>query len=1481
MSAARGPSRPLFALACLALLLSAAGGQFAASGAGAQAGGELAGEPSFGAPADTFLGTSPLEASGEAWATAKRAGTLARYTDAGGWDLLPAPVDSGGAPILAPRFETSPDVGRTTPRGGVVISGIAKDAEEEEFRFLVVREPGGALREAPAPPEAVLGPKPTFLEAGIAPLLAAQEGAGGATRAFVVRSRTGINAQSVLAYVAGAWSSEPVCAGTSPGPACAAPESGFRSLAIEASGGEAWLLGAGAAPGEGIELFRREPGGGPGGMPVWRRQSLGPPGSLGERFGQEAPLGVALEARGQGQALTVSDAGVWFDARLGAGGESYDATAYYDIGQGEVAASWCDLQAPAGLCSQPLEAELPAQGRSFAWPGNGAGEPYGQRVVTGVGQGAILSLAGAAFERIPLAGGNAGGPQGAALSAPDEGWLGADPPVRLTRSPAAAALRSWPVPFRRPLTAVAPEPGAPVAALGSEALAVGALGQVARYVPGLGWEPDFLLTSSGKRATPTLRGVAWPEPDRAFAVGDKGAMWVWQSATGLWELDPAQPPGLVRGNFTAIAFDPARPSRGYAVGKQGLLLRYGRTWTQEPLPAGIPAEANFTSVGFAGGEAIAAWKFPVLPSERYEGGVIVNDGSGWRVDDVATAALGGAVPELVAGLPDGGAAIALEEGVGEGSQAIERDATAAPWQPAPGGWLGHPTALAAIREGGAVRAIVSVAEAGSDRDFGTDLDQALNPPLPGQPPLLTDPYPLPSDGLVVRQTATGWRDEQRQAYPLPPSESGRSAYDLPGRPDSMLALLVAPDGGQGWAVGGETGSNVTFQGYAAQTAEVMRYGAAAAPPANASSAPVATDPGLVNFAVGGNAMCAGPCADLSGTGIAPDRWLRAAVSRATGVGGLRAFLYSGPGIAPRGFGFSERLGATISPSAFDREQEAYARRLGSAAGALPAFAAPAESDRDAAGSLATFDAAFEGFGAPLGSASPGTGISPLSHASPGQGYYSFASAGAAGTVRVVVLDYSLPALGDQQRCWLAGQLSAAGAAGTPAIVVGDRDLGRRAPNAAEDSGQVVPILATGAFPAGCAPSGPPAAASAYFFDYPAQNRAYSLTAPGGRSIPAFGSGTLGYVAPPQVQEKDFVGAGGFLLASVGVAGRDPATNVAPVGVRLIPVIGSLALNAADGTLLRRSRPALFEGLARRPPAGAECVGSTPKVCEAVRPDPYVPVPVQCQGTKCASGVFPEYAFTSSNPDIADFVRSDPATLNPRNVQLVNGRPVRDSRSGLLCAFNAGTTTVSVSTGGLSYSTKVTVLAGTVQRPCGTTPLLNRASPEPAVAPPPPPPLAPAPAPVPPIAPPPPPAVPAPPPAAPTPAPPVVPPALATTFFSPAIGPLPLVPFVPPPPAPAFQPTPPSGTSPVQATQREEEDEEAYDMVSQMAALRHEPRPAAALAGHEGSGHLPVALLALLLAAAIGGGIGLSESRSRRSRRPRFAYQSNTTHRRYR
>jgi hypothetical protein len=169
----------------------------------------------------------------------------------------------------------------------------------------------------------------------------------------------------------------------------------------------------------------------------------------------------------------------------------------------------------------------------------------------------------------------------------------------------------------------------------------------------------------------------------------------------------------------------------------------------------------------------------------------------------------------------------------------------------------------------------------------------------------------------------------------------------------------------------------------------------------------------------------------------------------------------------------------------------------------------------------------------------------------------------------------------------------------------------------------------------------------------------------------------------------------------------------------------------------------------------------------------------------------------------------------------DGKPIHDSSSGLFCAYNAGTTIVTISAGGLSSSLPVTVQAGSVRQPCGTQPLRELPIGEQAVAATPPPP---APAPTPAGSPPAaaaPPVVPVPPAPVPTPAPPparVAPPALPF-FLAPAPA-APLLAAVPPPvPTPA-RPTPPSGTSavtsPVEAPEREEEEEEATESVGNKA-----------------------------------------------------------------
>jgi CheY-like chemotaxis protein len=400
------------------------------------------------------------------------------------------------------------------------------------------------------------------------------------------------------------------------------------------------------------------------------------------------------------------------------------------------------------------------------------------------------------------------------------------------------------------------------------------------------------------------------------------------------------------------------------------------------------------------------------------------------------------------------------------------------------------------------------------------------------------------------------------------------------------------------------------------------------------------------------------------------------------------------------------------------------------------------------------------------------------------------------------------------------------------------------------------------------------AASAYFFDYPESNVEATVSY-GAKTIPAYGTGTMGYIRPPKERdEADLLGSSGFLLAEVDTSERSPSCpplpttpcNVVPVTARVVPNIAQLALDATNGLLLRRSQVSLFEALARRPLGGVKLINEGQKGVEPYGPDPYDKIPFDCLGANCPFEVPTEYTFRSSNPDIGNFVAHDPTTNEPLQVLLgPNKLPVPDEHSGLFCPYNEGTTTVSVTAGGLTYSEPVTVQGGSVEYPCGTVPLTN-----------PPPiqlpakfnfaPIEPAPAGSPPTSP----LVqsilPPAPPAPVHPKPhrvPRVPPLAAVLYAPPVSVARPAI--VPPPPTPAAEPTPPSGTSQVFATSPEEkkEEERALELTASRQAVAYD-------ANSSSGGPGPWMVLMLVVIAA-GAGVGIKRGRgSRAPERPALA-----------
>ncbi len=1443
----------------------------------------------------TMIGATPLEAAApgadETWGMGEEGeagapSVLVRYTQGGGWTLGPGLSDASGQPLTGFRLDRpqtlssgpSPLASQMTPDGAGMMVGTVPTEGSGTSQVVLVRNPGDAFQETPPVStegtEALLKEGESLFGARRAPLIAPlDEGAGKAGALVVPVTETDDVESGVLHWDGERWTREPI----------EIPEKSktdFRVLAIGASSpSNAWLLAQlsskSSYPAGAEALFRRLPSKGEEGW-SWKPVAL-EPGSGDE---EAHPLTVPVLPSGtepftvgnggepptvESQLLTVTGEGVWID------GERSDARASSTIffkpeGEdgGHVSASWCKLPGgtPPGtsLCQHELPEALPiGPSRSIAWANPSA--PFGERVITGLPDGVSLRLEGDEFKEVlALGGGEApsdpGSTYGAAFSSPREGWLGASSlPVHLTQTPVKSRLTPWPVPFSHPLVAIAPQPGVPIGSLSSEALAVGSLGQVARYKSGEGWLPESLFGVGGHIETPRLRAVAWPTPERAYAVGveevrDEGQIWLWRGETGLWERDPATPLNF-RGNLLGIAFNPTNPAQGYAVGsssvankengmkEDGVLLRYGKTWTQEPEEA-IPPQArgaSFTSVAFAGSEVIVVYRKLRNPQiNQYEGGLLVNSGSGWQVDQEVASAIGSDVPTTVAGLPDGGAAVATEAGGGF-AHVYEHQAAGSSWQLVATPLHTVPGSLALFREGGALRAIAS---GGPANGFGAE---SVTPAPPGFPPDLIAPYG-PSGGDVLRQTANGWSDEEHELDSENKTQPGSYKFeDKVYEPDPIYAVLIDPTGSQGWAIGG-------FGGAAEKginTADIERYPAeeGVAPlGVGASTVPVNSDD--ATFAIGGDAQCEAPCADLANARIGPDAWLSSALRRAGEIAGVRAFLYTAPRVTA-----GETEGPATVPIPYARELGRYAQILGSSP--LPAYAAISPDELDgrpfSQGTEATFEQTFAGF--PQATLSAGDSAEQGCDETVGcqTAYYSFLSEGSGGSVRVIVLDDSY-GVDAKQIEWLAGQLASAKADKTPAIVVGNTDLNAQIAAGDVEAGNVAQVLVGGG-------------ASAYFYDSPEENVKKPLEV-GGKSIPTFGSGTLGYVNIANEAHEDFHGASGFLLGQIEFATYNEATNVAQVTARLIPNIEELALEAKDGILLRRSEAALFDALARRPRAGGN---SQPPSGNPSQTGLYIPIPSNCVGPACASGIFPEYTFSSSNPEIGEFVKPNLAVSPEGKVPLLGPgpkgieEPIPDSESGLFCAYNAGTTIVTIDAGGLSSSLPVTVQAGSVRQPCGTVPLKQRAAAsQSSVAPVPPP-------------------APAPAPAGPAPAssPPLVPvppaPVVAVPLASPARPPIPPAPpfvllpapatpvlaFVPPPvPTPA-RPTPPSGTSavtsPVEMAEHEEEEESATESVSNQALAYRAPE-------HEPS---PVYVLGIVLLAAFAGASTVRR-RPRRGRR---------------
>jgi hypothetical protein len=960
-------------------------------------------------------------------------------------------------------------------------------------------------------------------------------------------------------------------------------------------------------------------------------------GALGNQEGEVVP-----------EALKADGSGVWIQAKVRLHrSEIGNVVARYDAATGGVTNSWCTLSV-ANSCEEPLDLDHPAAVpdaiiQTASGPVALALQSESVRVYAN-GQWASVAAPGYR-QAIPNQPGG-----GASFTGPNEGWLGGATALgQWTAKEASGVLSSWPLPDRSPLTSVAVSPHSSAAVGESGALAVGLDGTTLRYDASSGW----LVQAPPPRAHHiNLLGVAFTGPSSAVAVGQFGVILRWNGSA--WSEDP-QSISLTQSQLNAVAFGPS--GEGWAVGANGTILHYdGHAWQFERPP---PADAavNITSVAAAGSEVFAV-----------AGGNLISrspDGS-WHQEPLSL--LPSNPPpapgnlRLVAAVPDGGVVVAGR------SLVLVRERPEERFKYAPQPLQGIAVALAPFRQSdGKLRAYVSVA-----------------PPASGQGDVAGFP---PGDGELVRQTDSGWQDVSRAQY---------AGSAVPGdgavKSDPVLAVASSPTGDRAWAVGGyagtldaaEQGSNDPLSNRDAswRTASIWRYdgtGSALPPGLTVSTPSLPAKPGTVSFAFFTSPACRVQCAGVPDA--QPDVNLIAAAKQIAGY----ASQPGGPAFAMLG-------GEARGPLSPERGVEtavdfAHLPTLLAPLGGLPLFAALGRRDNvgGQADETQPWSEAFADSPPPFGSGAGAAGITAVSSGEAGSAtpnglvhrYYAFDSSQNGARLRVIVLDNSKGTLESSsagQEAWLKGQLAEAQAQGLPVVAVAARPLRGRGAEESGDGQNVASLLARSGVIAVFTPS-------TTRLD---QHYLVPESAEGGPQIPEYEGASLGYQKPENNGVK-------WYFVSVD-------THAGTAHVNAVPVVDSLSLKPLNGLSVARSLTLRFEAVGRRPPG---TLATTPGRTEngEVFPgyDNYVEIPSPgCKGP-C---VQPSYSFASSDPTIGDFVEpSGPGSPLPRLDG--SGHPIPSSSSGLFCAYNSGSTTVSITTGLLSYSQQVTVAPGGFGAPCGT------------------------------------------------------------------------------------------------------------------------------------------------------------------------------------
>jgi hypothetical protein len=952
-------------------------------------------------------------------------------------------------------------------------------------------------------------------------------------------------------------------------------------------------------------------------------------------------------------AVQASPGGVWLSAQVRDVKSAGTVIAYFDDHSGTVTNSWCTgLPRPSADCAQPLDLDHAAAipDASFATSGDTIADALSTTSDTvDVYQNGIWNaVAAPGFEN------NLGRPNQSLFVDPDDGWLvGANSLGLVAPTPPQSQLAPWPEANRNPLLSVALPPGQSTTDT-TGALAVGLNGTALHYDPTAGWQVD---------ATPPqvrhigLYSVAFDGPSTAFAVGVEGTILRWSGTA--WSADP-QSTSLTIATLNSVAFAP--DGEGWAVGARGTILHWdGSDWSIDQVDAD-DATADISSVAVAGQNVYA-----IAAGNLIERG---SDGVWERVDPSllpSPAPAAGAL-QLLSGLPDGGLAIAGK------SLLILRQSASSSFQYAPQSFQGIPVALAAFRDGdGDLRAFVSVAPPIST--LGGDTDA-------------TGGFPA-GDGDLLLETDSGWDDLSHDEYP---QETYAALGDGVVQPDPVLAVAASADGTHAWAVGGYSGAHAadgigTDTPLAARsagwlTSAIWRYDAggsvqSVATAANQVTIPAAAD--TVSFAYFSSPLCKEQCDAVQDA--QPDVNLESAAAQIASF----AQQPGGPSFAVLGGNARGPMDETSYRDGLGALDLSRLPDLLAPLGSVPLYAAYGPLDAVPTSTVAAqpWADAFSDAPAPFGPGPAPAGVTPVSSGDPTGSvdkYYAFDVSQNGGTLMAIVLDNSAGALDASapgQSAWLTATLAQAQATSTPAVVfaavpLNDNDLG-----AADDSDAVAAQLAAAGVLAVFTTSG--GANSDWETQTDQVAEIPTNPAPGTAQIPEYEGATLTY---QQSQNN------GVLWYDVSVD-----TSTGQLTVDGIPVVSSLALEPLDGLTAARSSTLSFQAIGRRP---AGTIATTPADSKFPGFNSYVSIPA----ASCSSCIAPSYSFTSSQPTVGNFVAPSAAGSTYPKLTAA-GKTTASSSSGLFCAYNPGTTVVTVTSGLLSSSLTVTVQPGNIGQPCGT------------------------------------------------------------------------------------------------------------------------------------------------------------------------------------